>query len=393
MSSAIWINPPNLVQIKPSPKIMWSADDHLYMTHALQLAQQGLYSTSPNPRVGCVLVKDGEIIGRGFHVQAGQAHAEVVALQQAQQLHPDKISGCTAYVTLEPCSHHGRTPPCADALIAAGVAQVVIAVQDANPLVAGNGIAKLQQAGINVSVGLMQKQAEQLNLGFFQRMRQQRPWVRVKIAASLDGKIALQDGSSQWISCEASRRDVQHWRARSCAILTGIGTVGHDNPRLNVRDIEAPRQPLKVVVDSQLRISPQAQLLQTGRSLIAYAQDPQHHAQQLASAGVELIQLPSAKSPQKIDLNALMHHLASLGINEVLVEAGATLNGALFEAKCVDELIIYQAPCLLGGNAKAMLNAPVLAQMSDSISLDWQDIRQIGDDLRIIARPRYHAID
>ena len=387
--------------------MMWTADDYRYMSQALKLAQQGLYSTSPNPRVGCVIVQQGQIIGQGAHLQAGQAHAEVNALRDAMQHHPDKIAGSTVYVTLEPCSHHGRTPPCAQALIEAKVGKVIAAMQDPNPLVAGQGLAQLQQVGIATAVGLLQDQAEALNMGFVKRMRHQRPWVRVKIAASLDGKTALSDGQSAWITSPEARLDVQHWRAQSCAILTGIGTVIHDNPRLNVRDISTPRQPLKVVVDSQLNMPTQAQILSSGSTLIAYAQDAQQRAQSLlnlacaeksdaktsAALSNDIALLPLANAQQQVDLPALMQHLAQMGINEVLVEAGSRLNGALLQAKLVDELIVYLAPHLMGGQAMEMFAAPILQNMDARVSLQWKDMRQVGRDLRLIARPQYHDAD
>lgn len=381
---------------------MWNSADYQYMSLALQLAQQGLYSTSPNPRVGCVIVQHGQVIGRGAHLMAGQAHAEIIALQDAQQHYPQHIKGATVYVSLEPCSHHGRTPPCADALIAAGVGQVIAAMQDPNPQVAGQGLARLAQAGIPTSVGLLASAAEQLNIGFVQRMRTQRPWVRVKIAASLDGKTALHNGHSAWISNAHSRLDVQHWRAQSCAILTGIGTVQQDNPRLNVREIVTARQPLKVILDSQLHISPQAEILESGNSLLVTAQDLADAAMQekiqtiqtqakQAQATVNFIALSNKQNQDnqhnQVDLLALMHHLAEIGINELLVEAGPKLNGALLQAGLVDELIIYLAPHLLGGQAQQMLQQPVLDNMQGRVQLQWKDVRQFGDDIRLIARP------
>lgn len=381
---------------------MWNSADYQYMSLALQLAQQGLYSTTPNPRVGCVIVQNGQVIGRGAHLMAGQAHAEIIALQDAQQHYPHSIKGATVYVSLEPCSHHGRTPPCADALIAAGVGQVIAAMQDPNPQVAGQGLARLAQAGITTSVGLLASAAEQLNIGFVQRMRTQRPWVRVKIAASLDGKTALHNGHSAWISNAHSRLDVQHWRAQSCAILTGIGTVQQDNPRLNVREIVTARQPLKVILDSQLHISPQAEILKSGDSLLVTAQDLADAAMQekiqtiqtqakQAQATVNFIALSNKQNQgnqhNQVDLLALMHHLAEIGINELLVEAGPKLNGALLQAGLVDELIIYLAPHLLGGQAQQMLQQPVLDNMQGRVQLQWKDVRQFGDDIRLIARP------
>ncbi|MDD5058522.1 MAG: bifunctional diaminohydroxyphosphoribosylaminopyrimidine deaminase/5-amino-6-(5-phosphoribosylamino)uracil reductase RibD [Sideroxydans sp.] len=376
---------------------MLDSTDSQWMARALQLAERGLYTTSPNPRVGCVLVKDGAVVGEGWHVRAGEPHAEVHALRAAG----DAARGATAYVTLEPCSHYGRTPPCADALIAAGVARVVIAAQDTNPLVGGQGIAKLRAAGIEVECGLMEAAARELNVGFFSRMTRGTPWVRSKIAASLDGRTALENGTSKWITGEAARRDVQHWRARSCAVLTGIGTVLADDPQLNVRGKETERQPLRVVLDRKLRMSPEAKILQGGNTLIYTASsDAKKHAA-LQARGAEVVALPvgasllakalreqarSYNSEASLDLAAVMRDLAQRGINEVLVEAGRTLNGALFRAGLVDELVLYLAPQLLGDAARGMADLGALTQLEQRVELAWQDVRQVGNDLRITAR-------
>ncbi|MDO8962209.1 MAG: bifunctional diaminohydroxyphosphoribosylaminopyrimidine deaminase/5-amino-6-(5-phosphoribosylamino)uracil reductase RibD [Methylophilus sp.] len=363
---------------------MFTASDHLYMSRALQLAERGLYTTSPNPRVGCVIVNQQKIVGEGAHLKSGEPHAEVYALQQAGAL----AKGATAYVTLEPCSHHGRTPPCADALLKAGIKTVIAAMVDPNPLVAGQGLAYLQSQGIATQSGLMQTQAQALNPGFVTRMVHQKPWIRCKVAASLDGKTAMENGHSQWVTSEAARQDVQHWRARSCAMLTGVGTVLADNPRLTVRDMPNARQPLRVVVDSTLRTPIEAHILQDSPTLIAYAQDPQQRAQQLKDLGVMLFHAPNAQG--KVCLATLLRHLASLQMNEVMVEAGQCLNGALMALKLIDELIMYYAPKLMGGAAHNMFAMPSLLHMDQAIQLDIQDIRQFGPDIRLIAQPQYH---
>ncbi len=355
---------------------MLDTNDSHWMARALQLAERGLYTTSPNPRVGCVLVKDGAVVGEGWHERAGEPHAEVHALRAAGE----SARGATAYVTLEPCSHYGRTPPCADALIAAGVARVVIASQDANPLVGGQGIAKLRVAGIEVECGLMETAARELNLGFFSRMMRGTPWVRSKIAASLDGRTALENGTSKWITGAAARQDVQHWRARSCAVLTGIGTVLADDPQLNVRGIEVERQPLRVVLDRKLRIAPEAKILQGGNTLIYTASNDEKKRAALQARSAEVVVM------EKFELPAVLRDLAQRGINEVLVEAGRTLNGALFKAKLVDELVLYLAPQLLGDAARGMADLGALTQLEQRVELAWQDMRQVGNDLRITAR-------
>lgn len=362
---------------------MFTDNDHLYMSLALRLAEQGINTTTPNPRVGCVLVNNGQTIGQGAHLKAGEAHAEVMALRDAEANFPHLIQGADAYVTLEPCSHFGRTPPCADALVKAGVKRVVAAMQDPNPQVAGNGLARLAAAGIQVTHGLMEAQARELNIGFVTRMTQHRPFVRIKIAASLDGRTALANGESKWITGEAARLDVQHWRARSCAILTGIGTVLADDPQMNVR-IDNRRQPLRVVVDSQLRISPQANILVGGNTLIAYTNDSQHQAEALIAAGAELLKLPSSK--HQVCLASLLASLAQRGINELMVEAGATLNGALLALNLVDEFVFYYAPTLLGADARGMLAIPPLPSMQNRTPLKIIDVRQFGNDIRVRAQ-------
>ena len=309
---------------------MFTSDDHQFMAHALRLAQRGLYTATPNPRVGCIIVHDGKVVGEGWHERAGEPHAEVHALRMADNL----ARGATAYVTLEPCSHHGRTPPCADALIAAGIARVVAAMQDPNPLVAGQGIDKLHAAGIATAAGLMEAEARELNIGFVSRMTRGRPWVRLKVAASIDGKTALNNGLSQWITGPDARRDAHAWRARSCAMLTGIGTVREDNPRLTVRDIETTRQPLRVVVDSRLETPLSARILEGGKTLIATASEDKTRIAALEGLGCQVVTLPNAQG--KVDLPALLAELGRRGSNEVMVEAGPKLNGSLLREGCVD---------------------------------------------------------
>jgi diaminohydroxyphosphoribosylaminopyrimidine deaminase / 5-amino-6-(5-phosphoribosylamino)uracil reductase len=354
--------------------------DSQWMARALRLAEQGLDTTSPNPRVGCVLVNADKIVGEGWHERAGEPHAEVHALRAAGKA----ARGATAYVTLEPCSHFGRTPPCADALIAAGVARAVIAMQDPNPLVAGQGIAKLRAAGIAVDVGLMETAARDLNAGFVSRMTRGIPLVRSKIAASLDGRTALANGSSKWITGAAARSDVQHWRARSCAVLTGIGTVLADDPQLNVRNRENARQPLRVVLDSKLRISSAAKILQGGKTLIYTASTDAAKQQAVTECGAEVKVL--AGSEGSVDLSAMLDDLGKRGINELLVESGRTLNGALLGAGLVDELVLYLAPQLLGDAARGLADLGMLTQLQQGVALEWKDVRQVGGDLRIVAK-------
>ncbi len=358
----------------------FTPDDHQYMAQALRLAKLGLYSTMPNPRVGCVIVKNNQVVGEGAHLKAGTPHAEIHALTQAGE----QATGATTYVTLEPCSHHGKTPPCAEGLINAGVAKVIIAMEDPNPLVAGKGIAALQAAGIEVNSGLMQQQAQVLNPGFISRMVNRRPYVRSKIAASLDGKTALANGVSQWITGAAARKDVQHWRAQSCAILTGIGTILKDNPSLTIRDLPIERQPISVVVDSDLRIPLSAKILQNPSVLIAFARDPDNKANALAERGVSLLSIPDDNG--HVCLNSLLSHLASNEINEVMVEGGELLNGSLMKLKMIDELIIYYAPKLMGADSKNMFAFSSLQTMEDAVPINVTDIRMFGDDIRILAR-------
>lgn len=359
----------------------FSADDARHMARALQLAEQGLYTTDPNPRVGCVIVKDGAVVGEGWHVRAGEPHAEALALRAAAVHARD----ADVYVTLEPCCHHGRTPPCTDALIGAGVRRVVAAMQDPNPQVAGGGFAALARTGITHATGLMQAEAEALNPGFIARMRRGRPYVRIKIAASLDGRTALADGESRWITGEPARADVQCWRARSSAIMTGIGTLLADDPALTVRAFDIGRAPLRVIVDANLRTPPSAQVLRApGRALIATASTDAERIRGLTSAGAEVVRY--ARAGARVDLGMLMRGLAEREINEVLVEAGTKLCGALLEARLVDEIVVYFAPHIMGDSERAMFHLPPLARMSDRVALDIVDARALGRDWRIIAR-------
>jgi len=359
---------------------MFSPADRRHMAEALRLAQLGLYTTTPNPRVGCIIVRDNKCVGSGWHEKAGGPHAEVPALRAAGE----HARGATAYVTLEPCSHHGRTPPCADALIAAGIGRVVAAMQDPNPLVAGQGLEKLRAAGIAVQCGLLQQEAEALNVGFVARMQRGRPWVRMKIAASLDGRTALANGASRWITGPDARRDGHAWRARACAVLTGIGTVLDDDPQLNVREVETTRQPLKVVVDSRLQLPPAAKLLDGGKVLVAAAIENRAAIAALRARGAEVILLPNAKG--KVELADLMRELARRELNEVHVEAGHKLNGSLLGAGLVDELLLYFAPSLLGDGARPMFALPDITDLAQKRLVQFSGVQTLGKDLRILAR-------
>jgi diaminohydroxyphosphoribosylaminopyrimidine deaminase/5-amino-6-(5-phosphoribosylamino)uracil reductase len=362
------------------------ATDRAFMTRALRLARRGLYTTTPNPRVGCVLVKDGAVIGEGWHRRAGEAHAEIVALDAARAA-GISARNATAYVTLEPCCHHGRTPPCAEALIDAGLARVVVALQDPDPRVAGRGLAWLNAAGIATECGLMAAEAEEINVGFISRMLRKRPWVRLKLAASLDGKTALANGESQWITGEAARRDGHRWRARACAILSGIGTVRKDDPRLSARGVTTQRQALKVVVDARLELPPEARVLSGGPLLLACAAADGPNARLLRQRGAELLPLPDGKG--RVDLAALMTELARRGVNELHVEGGHRLSGALLQAGLADELLLYLAPCLIGDSARGLFALPELVSLNDRQELSIRDLRRIGGDLRILARPSH----
>lgn len=361
----------------------FTGTDISMMSRALQLAERGLYSTDPNPRVGCVLVRDGLIVGEGWHEVAGGPHAEIVALEAAG----GSAQGATAYVTLEPCCHHGKTPPCSEALLEAGVTRVIAAMEDPNPQVAGQGLEQLRSAGVEVASGLLQAQAEALNPGFVRRMREKRPFVRCKLAMSLDGRTAMASGESQWITGSAARHDVHRLRARSSAMMSGIGTVLADNPSLTVRnpdDSLAERQPLRVVLDPHLSTPVEAKFLkQPGNSLIVTATEEQGVQQQLEQAGAEVICLPSG--PDAIDLRALMTVLAEREINEVMLETGAILSGAALRAGVIDELVIYMAPKLMGDGARGLFHTPGLESLADAVELSIRDMRAVGDDWRITA--------
>ena len=355
------------------------------MARALQLAARGLDTTSPNPRVGCVLVRDGEIVGEGWHERAGEPHAEIHALRAAA----GAARGATAYVTLEPCSHFGRTPPCADALIDAGVTRVVVAMVDPNPLVGGRGLERLRATGIRTEYGLLEDEARELNIGFVSRMTRGRPWVRLKAAATLDGKTALENGVSQWITGAAARADGHRWRARACAVLTGIGTVREDDPQLTVRDVPCTRQPLRILVDAGLQVSLAARILQGAPILIATASAEAARITALRDRGHEVLIVPDAAG--KVDLPQLLLQLGARGLNEIHVEAGFKLNGSLMREGCVDEVLLYLAPMLVGDAAHGLFNLPALAALEGATRLDIRDLRMIGPDLRLIARPRSAA--
>lgn len=359
---------------------MFTADDHRYMARALELARRGLYTTTPNPRVGCVIVRDGSLAGEGWHEKAGAPHAEINALAAAGA----RARGATAYVSLEPCAHHGRTAPCADALAEAGVARVVAALQDPNPQVAGQGIAKLREKNISVATGLLENEARELNIGFISRVTRGRPWVRVKLAASLDGKTALLNGRSRWITGEAARRDGHHWRARACAVLTGIGTVRDDDPQLTVREVATTRQPLRVVVDSRLEIPLAARVLEGGGVLVAAARDDRGKIAALEARGAEVIVMPN--SAGKVELGGLFRELARREVNEVHVEGGYRLNGSLLGEGLVDELVAYLAPSLIGDAARGMFDLPELEDLSGRRELRIHDLCMIGTDIRVVAR-------
>lgn len=367
----------------PGAPIM-ASDDPRFMSRALELARRGLYTCDPNPRVGCVLVRDGEVVGEGWHARAGQAHAEVNALRDAGE----RARGATAYVSLEPCFHHGRTGPCTDALIAARVARVVAATTDPDPRTAGAGLEALRAAGIEVADGMLEDEALALNAGFVSRHTRGRPRVRIKMAASLDGRTAMADGESKWITGPAARRDGQHLRAESSAIVTGIGTLLADDPALTVRDVEpedggAIRQPLRVVLDRRLRTPRGASLLrQPGETLIVTASGNARARGNLEKAGAEVLRV-NESGPAALE--ALLAALAERAANEVLVEAGATLAGAFLGAHLADEIVLYTAPLLLGDSARGLFHLPQIRRLADGLALDICDVRPIGPDWRITA--------
>ncbi|HEU4353632.1 MAG TPA: bifunctional diaminohydroxyphosphoribosylaminopyrimidine deaminase/5-amino-6-(5-phosphoribosylamino)uracil reductase RibD [Burkholderiales bacterium] len=344
------------------------------MRRALELAERGLYTATPNPRVGCVLTREQAVVGEGWHERAGGPHAEVVALQDAGSA----ASGATVYVTLEPCNHHGRTPPCVETLIRNKIGRVVAAMRDPNPQ-AARGRDALEAAGIRFEHGLMEAEARELNIGFVSRMTRKRPWVRLKVAATLDGRTALADGTSQWITGAEARRDGHRWRARACAILTGAGTVRADDPRLTVREVATPRQPLRVIVDSRLETPPSARILEGGNALIFAGTAGR------AFAGTEVVVLPNKN--QKVDLPRMLEELARRGVNELHVEAGLRLNGSLVREGCVDEFLLYLNPSFLGDGAQGILDLPAVLSLEKRIKLSVLSIDRLGEDLRILARP------
>ncbi|WP_372858332.1 bifunctional diaminohydroxyphosphoribosylaminopyrimidine deaminase/5-amino-6-(5-phosphoribosylamino)uracil reductase RibD [Pseudoalteromonas sp.] len=369
----------------------FSEDDKRYMARAIELAKKGRFTTTPNPNVGCVLVKNNKIIAEGFHQLAGQGHAEVNALAEAGE----NAKGATAYVTLEPCSHYGRTPPCAEGLKAAGVKKVIAAMVDSNPQVAGKGLKILADAGIEVAHGLLEEQARALNLGFFKRMEQGLPFVTCKMAASIDGKTALKNGQSKWITGPAARQDVQLYRAQSCAILTGADTVLMDDAKLNVRPEELPtllptnlplRQPVRVIIDSQNRLTPELALFSIQSEVIIFTTrvDKSHQWPHF----VQQIEVPEKNN--KVDLQAALQKLAQLQFNNVWLEAGATLAGKMAELDLIDEFVFYIAPKLMGSDARSLLNFPELMSMQNTINLTFNECVPIGDDLRITALKKAH---
>ena len=361
----------------------FSAADSASMARALRLAERGIYTAHPNPMVGCVLVRDGEIVGEGWHRRAGEAHAEINALAAAG----DRARGATAYLTLEPCSHEGKTPPCAPALVAAGIREVVIAMEDPFPAVSGNGRAALEAAGIEVRSGLMQAAAQQLNAGFLSRVQRGRPFVRLKIASSIDGAIAMKSGESQWITGPEARADVQRLRARSGAILTGIGTVLADDPALTVRHEDLDdrgRQPIRAVLDSSLRMPLSAGMLARPGETRLYCTDDRRR-KPLADAGARVVRVKPVAGV--LDVRKVLADLAGREVNDLLVEAGPSVSGHLLSLGLVDELVIYQAPHIMGSETQAMFRTPGWTRLADRLSLDIVDLRRVGSDIRITARP------
>jgi diaminohydroxyphosphoribosylaminopyrimidine deaminase/5-amino-6-(5-phosphoribosylamino)uracil reductase len=351
--------------------------DAVFMARALSLAEKGLYTTTPNPRVGCVIVNDGRIVGEGWHEKAGGPHAEIAALRDAESRGHD-VRGATVYVTLEPCNHVGRTMACTEALVAAGVTRIVAAMTDPNPS-AGGGAGRLRAAGIRVDIGLHEREAGALNPGFIARMTRGRPYVRIKVAGTLDGRTADADGRSQWITGEVARNDGHAWRARACAVLTGIGTVQADNPRLTVRAVATPRQPLRIVVDRHADTPREAKVLQDGALVVTAG--PRNAAW---PDSVEHLALPDANG--RVDLNAMLAHFARRELNEIHVEAGARLNGALLEAGLVDEILAYVAPSLLGDPARGIAQFHEGRNLEMRLRLAFESVDRLGDDLRVRAR-------
>ena len=359
-----------------------SFSDCSYMRRALELAKKARFNCPPNPAVGCVIVKDRRIIGEGFTQKTGEAHAEVMALRDAAS-RGESVEGATVYVTLEPCSHYGRTPPCALALKHAKVARVVAALKDPNPLVAGKGLKMLEEAGVKVECGLEAEEAEEINRGFLKRQREGMPWVRTKMAMSVDGNTALANGKSQWITSEEARADGHFWRGISGAVLTGLGTVLADNPQMTARFEGVTRQPLKVVVDSNLSLNPDLKIFQGGKTLLVCAHYDIVRAENFESQGVEVIELPGKDG--KVDLRALMKELAKREINDVHVEAGARLNGALAMEGLIDEYLIYVAPVFLG-DGRRLLDLPSFKDLCEGVALEFTDIQKVGPDVHCLLR-------
>ncbi len=369
-------------------------NDQYYMAYALNLAKRGLWTTDPNPRVGCVIVQEGEIVGEGWHQVAGEPHAEIYALQMAKE----KAKDATCYITLEPCCHQGRTPPCTDTLIKAGLSRVVVAMMDPNPLVFRKGIEQLSKAGIMVNTGILSHDAEQLNPGYLMRMRHKRPYIRSKLGMSLDGRTAMASGESKWITSQDARRDVQCLRARSSAIMTGAGTVLADDPQMTVREAELPcelepaksiKQPLRVVIDTHLSTPAEARMLTLpGETVIFTASDSTSAKVILEKAGARVIHLPNRE--REVDLPALCQLLAEeYEVNELLMETGATLSGAMLRAGLIDEMKIYMAPILMGNKTRGLFDLPNIESLEQQVPLDIVDIRAVGRDWRITAKPIY----
>jgi diaminohydroxyphosphoribosylaminopyrimidine deaminase/5-amino-6-(5-phosphoribosylamino)uracil reductase len=361
----------------------FTPEDHAFMARAIALTERGRDTATPNPAVGCVIAKGGKVIAEGWHEKAGGPHAEARALAAASE----SPEGATVYVSLEPCSHHGRTPPCVDALIAARVGRVVAAVQDPNPQVNGAGAAKLREAGIRVEFGLMQEQASEAHIGFLTRMRLGRPWMRIKTAATLDGRIALANGESRWITGEPARRDVHALRARSCAILTGIGTVLRDNPDLTVRYVDCKRQPRRVLIDSKLEVPLDSKIFKGEPPIVFTVMGDARRRMALKDLGAEVLQAPEDRyKPGKTDLAAVARELGAHGFNEVTVETGGKLSGSLLAAGVVDEIVFYFAPKVLGDKAQPMFDLPEMVRLEQALKPRMIDVRFVGEDLRVVAR-------
>lgn len=385
----------------------FSLEDHQYMARAIILAKKGHYTTSPNPRVGCVLVNEGKVIGEGFHFKAGEGHAEVNAIAQAKTNAPDLIKGATAYVTLEPCSHFGKTPPCAQALIEHGIKKVIAAMVDPNPQVSGNGLKMLQAQGVEVHAGLLSQESEKLNVGFIKKMRANFPYVRCKLASSLDGKTAMKSGESKWITSTQAREDVQRLRAQSCAIISGCDSVLFDNAKMNVRwnelgDLKdsylesTVRQPIRVIIDGQNRLTPNLALFKQESPVIIFTQslEKQHHWPHFVKHVVvptvenkvnQHIAGQSQGAYKKLDLKAILKYLSQEGMNDILIESGSILAGAFIEQNLVDELILYQAPKLLGSEGKSLVNLPNTIKLEDAKALTLNSVSMVGSDIRLTA--------